>query len=154
MNILAILGIIRPCFYFLFLWKMTFSNPPTPLKYGKFHTFLFFIFDAFPYYTSFYGHFFRNKGLHFISVIYLHHAKNQALFLALSLWRRKIYLCVDLFYLDVRAFHVSCFRHCTSSQFCGRIKVITLFFLVTHPSLELLHSFKEKKVILSLSKLN
>ena len=148
MNIQAILDHV---FYFSFSWKMTFSNPPTPPKYGKFHTFLFLT----PSLSHlFYGHFFRNKGLHFISVIHLHHAKNQALFLALSLWRRKIYLCVDLFYLDVRAFHVSCFRHCTSSQFCGRIKVITLFFLVTHPSLELLHSFKEKKVILSLSKLN
>ena len=35
--------------FLFFLWKMTFSNPPTPKKYGKFHTFLFFIFDAFPY---------------------------------------------------------------------------------------------------------
>ena len=25
-----------------------FLNPPTPLKYGKFHPFLFFTFDAFP----------------------------------------------------------------------------------------------------------
>ena len=33
-------------FLFLFFWKMTFSNPPTPLKYGKFHTFLFLIFEA------------------------------------------------------------------------------------------------------------
>ena len=31
MNFNAILGI--------FLWKMTFSNPPTPLKCGKFRTF-------------------------------------------------------------------------------------------------------------------
>ena len=28
---------------------MTFSNPPTPLKYGKFHTFFFFFFETFPY---------------------------------------------------------------------------------------------------------
>ena len=136
-----------------FFVENDFFKPTHTTKVWKIPYFFIFIFDAFPY-TSFYGHFFRNKGLHFISVIHLHHAKNQALFLALSSWRRKIYLCVDLFYLDVRAFHVSCFRHCTSSQFCGRIKVITLFFLVTHPSLELLHSFKEKKVILSLSKLN
>ena len=47
MNILAILGIFRPCFYIYFLWKMTFSNPPTPLKYEKFHTFFF---EGFPYY--------------------------------------------------------------------------------------------------------
>ena len=28
---------------------MIFSNPPTPLKYGKFHTFLFFNFEGFLY---------------------------------------------------------------------------------------------------------
>ena len=38
LNPSLILGIFRPCF-FLFLWKMTFPNPPTPLKYGKFHTY-------------------------------------------------------------------------------------------------------------------
>ena len=27
---------------------MTFSNPPTQLKYGKFNAFLFFIFEGFP----------------------------------------------------------------------------------------------------------
>ena len=25
-------------FLFLFLWKLTISNPPSPLKFGKFHT--------------------------------------------------------------------------------------------------------------------
>ena len=35
MNIQVILCVLRP----YFLWKMTFSNPHTPLKCGKFHTF-------------------------------------------------------------------------------------------------------------------
>ena len=33
--------------FFFFLRKMTFSNPPTPLKCGKFRTFFFF-FETFP----------------------------------------------------------------------------------------------------------
>ena len=37
------MSIKAPCF-FLFLWKMTFLNPPNQLKNGKFHTF----FEGYP----------------------------------------------------------------------------------------------------------